>query len=299
MELPDSLIPVVVVVCSSGRPHILHESMVSISAQSEPCDVVLSVQSPNDVLEETAALPRVTVVMGSRGSSVQRNRALQSIPHQPECVLFLDDDVELDGDYVRELLAAYRRHPEIAVMNGRNLAHGIHSAGTLDRQTAVSLLEQERARVSDSKAEAAPDLLPMNTSYGCRMSMRGDLLGKVEFDERLVLYGFLEDLDFAIRCLPYGAIAECQRANSVHLEVSADRIGGRQRGYSDIINPLYIWSKRTGFPLTRALLGSLRRTVRNVRDGVRSGTPSRVQGNLLGWRDAILGRLRPERILTL
>ena len=289
----------VAVICSAGRPGMLHASVLQVVGQTVPCRVVLSVIDEADVLPETRLLAGVSVVCGPRGSSRQRNLALASIAHRPECVLFLDDDVELDREYVREILACYRRHPPVAVVNGRNLAHGIYPAGTLDRPLARTLLTNFHTDHPELASVEPGSVAPMATSYGCRMSFRGTLLGKVSFDERLVLYGFLEDLDLALQCRRFGEIVEATYALGVHLEVSSGRMGSKRRGYSEVINALYLWRKGTGFALSRAVLGSLRRTAHNAARAVRTGDGQQLAGNLLGWLDAARGRLEPERILEL
>ena len=288
----------VAVICSAGRPGMLHESVLQVVGQTVPCRVVLSVVDEADVLPATRELPGVSVMMGPRGSSRQRNLALDSIAHQPECVLFLDDDVELERTYVGEVLACYRRHPGVAVVNGRNLAHGIYPAGTLDRPLARELLGKFHTDHPEMSSVEAGAVAPMATAYGCRMAMHGSLLGKVRFDERLVLYGFLEDLDLALQCRRYGEIVEATYALGVHLEVSSGRVGSRRRGYAEVINALYLWHKGSGFPLGRALLGSMRRTAHNAVRAARTGDRRQFAGNMLGWLDAARGRLEPERMLN-
>ncbi len=287
-----------VVISSAGRPELLQETVLSVLGQTERCLLRLSVTGPEDVFPETREIAGVQVLTGPRGSSRQRNAALASITHQPECVLFIDDDVELDADYVRETLLCYRTQPSVAVVNGRNLAHGRYRAGECDRRQARVLIAEARGQMAVRRPEPGA-ITPMATSYGCRMSMRGSLLGRVHFDERLVLYGFLEDLDFALACRPFGTMVESVRALGVHLEVASGRLGGVRRGYSDVVNPLYVARKWAGYTMSRAILGSLRRTWTSAAGAMSEGDRGRLRGNLLGWRDALRGKLEPEHILEL
>jgi len=202
--------------------------------------------------------------------------------------------VELDERYVEQILRTYREHPEVAMVNGANLAHGIYPAGTLDRETAKKLIEKHR-----EENRPVDDIIPMATAYGCRMSMRGSLLGKVFFDERLVLYGYLEDLDLAFACRKYGLIVENPRALGVHIEVAFGRMGEKRRGYSEVVNPFYIWSKRTGARLPRVFLGSLARSVRNAIGAIKGEGHERLIGNLIGWANVATFRPCPEKILDM
>ena len=281
----------VAIFCSINRPDMLHESILCAVRQTVSCHVIVSVPEDKDVAQATRALESVTVVTGSKGLTAQRNHALRSIQGTPEAIIFLDDDVEVDEYYVEQVLRTYREHPEVAMVNGANLAHGIYPAGTLDRETAKKLIEKRR---KDNPPVA--DIIPMTTAYGCRMSMRGSLLGKVSFDERLVLYGYLEDLDLAFACRKYGSIVENPRALSVHIEVAFGRMGEKRRGYSEVVNPFYIWSKRTGARLPRVFLGPLSRSARNVVRAIKGEGHERLVGNLLGWANVATFRPCPEKI---
>src|SRR5579871_5404620 len=126
----------VTIFCSINRPEMLHESILCAVRQTVKCHIIVSVPEEKDVAAETRALDCVTVVTGRRGLTAQRNHALRSIQGSPEAIIFLDDDVELDKSYVEEILHTYRGHPEVAMVNGANLAHGIYPAGTLDREMA-------------------------------------------------------------------------------------------------------------------------------------------------------------------
>ena len=281
----------VAIFCSINRPEMLHDSVLCAVRQTVSCHIIVSVPEDKDVAAETRALEGVTVVTGRRGLTAQRNHALRAIDGTPEAIIFVDDDVELDKYYVEQILRTYREHPEVAMVNGANLAHGIYPAGSLDRETARELIErrlEENPRLED--------VIPMSTAYGCRMSIRGSLLGKVSFDERLVLYGYLEDLDLAFACRRYGTIVENPRALGVHIEVAFGRMGEKRRGYSEVVNPFYIWSKRTGARLPRVFLGPLARSARNAVRAIKGEGHERLIGNLLGWVNVATLRPCPEKI---
>jgi GT2 family glycosyltransferase len=273
---------------------MLHESILSVVRQSIPSRIIVSVPDSNHVADATRALPSVEIVTGKRGLTAQRNAALAAIQGNPEVIVFLDDDMEIDEHYVEELVRAYREHPQAALINGNNLALGIYPAGSLDRKIAVKLI-QDRLKTGASRAPA----IPADTGYGCLMSMRGSLLGKVSFDERLPLYGFMEDFDFTLLCRKFGAVLQNPNALCVHIEIVAGRMGERRRGYSEVVNPIYIWSKKTGSRLPRAFLGAVRRTLRSAGMALKGQGTERLIGNLIGWANVATFRPDPEKILTM
>jgi GT2 family glycosyltransferase len=293
-ELENST-PPVIVFCSVNRPEMLHESVLCAVRQTVPCQIIVSVPDEKDVCPETRSLSSVVVLTGTRGLTAQRNHALNSIQGQPEAIVFLDDDVEVEDHYVERILETYRARPDVAIVNGANLAHGIYPAGSLDRDTAKQLIQKALA----SRDQPRLNAVPMNTAYGCRMSVRGSLLGKVFFDERLAIYGYLEDLDFALSCKRYGSIVENPQALGVHIEVSFGRTSEKRRGYSEVVNPFYICSKKTGAKLSRTILSTCYRTMRNAATALQSRDPKRFEGNLMGWLDTLKGQGRPEKILEI
>jgi GT2 family glycosyltransferase len=122
------------------------------------------------------------------------------------------------------------------------------------------------------------------------------------FDERLPLYGWLEDVDFSRQLAREGRIAKLSAARGVHLGVKQGRQSGVRLGYSQIANPIYPSRKGT-CPWPRALRQISRNVAMNL---ARSLNPEpyvdragRFAGNLKAMRDLVTGRLDPQRILEL
>ena len=283
----------VAVFCSANRPGILHESLLCLTKQTLPCSIFLSVPSRADVSDLTTQLPGIEIIYGTQGASAQRNRALSKIGGSPEFIAFFDDDVEVEAHYMEELQSTYRQQSGVVMVNGANLAHDIYPAGTLTRELSRQLIED---RLKNGLSNE--NCLPTPTGYGCRMSFRGSLLGKVQFDERLPLYSFLEDYDFSLACRKFGNIVENPRALSVHIEVASGRTALKKRGYSEVVNPIYI-ARKNAVGLRRALWGAFWLTIRNGRVAAFTSERKRFQGNLVGWRKLLLGEVDPEYILRM
>ena len=92
--------------------------------------------------------------------------------------------------------------------------------------------------LTDTTAEHIP---------GCNMAFRLPTAraAGVEFDEALPLYGWLEDVDFSRRMAPYGKIISWPNCRGVHMAVKRGRTSGVKLGYSQVMNPFYLWRKRT------------------------------------------------------
>jgi hypothetical protein len=136
------------------------------------------------------------------------------------------------------------------------------------------------------------------------MAFRLASIGDLRFDERLVLYGWLEDRDFAAALARQGGgrLVKSADAIGVHMGVKGGRMAGERFGYSQIVNPLYMLRKGTmtlsqvADHLFRNMSSNLGRSLRPEPFIDRRG---RLRGNLLGIADILRGRLQPERAAAL
>jgi GT2 family glycosyltransferase len=139
-------------------------------------------------------------------------------------------------------------------------------------------------------------------AYGCNMSVRVSAVGKLRFDERLPLYGWLEDIDFTSQLRRSGRVVELRHMLGVHLGVKSGRVSGQRLGYSQVMNPIYLVRKGT-VPFSFAMDLLVRNVIANL---IRSLWPEahvdrwgRLKGNSMAAWHAMLGRIEPEYILKI
>jgi GT2 family glycosyltransferase len=134
------------------------------------------------------------------------------------------------------------------------------------------------------------------------MSMRSRLIGQLRFDERLVLYGWQEDIDFTSQLRRHGRIVQLSTAIGVHLGLKAGRVSGVRFGYSQIANPVYLIKKGT-VPAIFALRLIGRNVTANFLRSFWSepyvDRRGRLKGNLLAAYHLMQGRIEPEYILKI
>jgi GT2 family glycosyltransferase len=281
----------VAIICSTGRPHILHETLLSLQGLDPgPSLVVLSVASEADVLETSLALPKIEHLVAPRGATKQRNAALRALRSVPDMIVFFDDDIEVAPNHLAAYAQCFRADPNIVLATGMDLMSGVKN---IRRDEARQMIE----RLDLSPKEEAP-YQDCRTAYGASMAFRGKLVGRVWFDENLPLYGFMEDYDFTLSCLAFGRCVGADSAKYVHLEPSAGRMSSFRRGYSEIVNPFYIARKHKIGISPRMLFGCLRRTARAIAAIPKGGTAA-LRGNLKGWTDVLLGRSDPGKVLNM
>src|ERR1700693_356336 len=245
-----------VIIPSVNRAEMLHDSVLSIMAQTvKPSRLILSLDTMEDVLPIAAKLQNVEIVTGHRGSATKRNMALARVNDEKSIIFFFDDDVELEPHYIEEMLKLFAERPSIVLASGNNIALGA-APGTITRAHARHFTQS--ATYPNVKFAR---VLQTRSGVGCHMCVRGSVATKFRFDERLVLYGYLEDYDFSLQCAKYGLVVKNMQAQMVHLEATAGRVGNKKRGYSEVINPFYILSKRTGASRWRTCAQVLHRLI--------------------------------------
>lgn len=314
-----------IIIPSVGRPKILHDTVMSLRRQSvRPIQIIVSVPDESAVLPETRKW--CEVIYGAKGSCRQRNRGVAALKSETEIVTFLDDDMELRDDYLENMMRAFKDNPSLMLAGGSEVADGgvampsneIAPLG-IDRMQAQQLLAKDSLYRSSSTVflsnyvrdmwDVATRLTAPGGSWVPRwlvssnnMSARRRVLDFVKFDERLPLYAWMEDYDFTLACARVGRVARVENCRMVHLGANAGRISQKRLGFVQVMNPIYIYSKRhPGYHagamiifVARILIGNIVKFPANP-----SERWQRLQGNLLALAMAMRGDLRPEQMLEI
>ncbi len=272
------------------RPSIVERTVRHFLASQtlQPSTVIVSCVEKADA-GSLSSLDGVTILTGPGGLTAQRNTALSSLESSTEIVAFFDDDFVADGNWLAEAAQVFADESMVVGFTGAVLADGIKGPG-------ISFEEALRI-VGDVVPD--PQWERYFSPYGCNMAFRFSAIANLRFDERLVLYGWLEDRDFAAALAHGGGrLVKCSRAYGVHMGAKSGRVAGQRLGYSQIVNPLYMSGKGT---MSRR--GAVNQIFRNVASNVSRvlyaepfiDRRGRLKGNFLGLRDAFRGRLEPER----
>lgn len=292
MSIPQPGLNVAVIVATLGRPDVVSLAVRRLlqTQTYRPSRVIISCVAATDA-GDLAGLEGVEVILGPKGLPAQRNTALAQLGPETGLVVFFDDDFVADPGWLAAAAATFAREPDVNGLTGHVLADGIKGPG-LTFEEAVAIVER-----------GAPDpdwtLKEPFSPYGCNMAFRYSAIGTTRFDERLVLYGWLEDRDFsAILAKHGGRFVKCAAARGVHMGTKRGRVAGEQFGYSQLVNPLYMLRKGSMTPVQVAdhvLRNVLSNTVLSLKPEPFIDRRGRLKGNLIALGDVLRGRLEPER----
>jgi hypothetical protein len=260
---------VAVVIITYLRATVLRSTLTTwLTSRRKPDQFIVVDASPDAGARRTEILRDFTDLFAGRGSdylvadepstTAQRNRAIEGL--RTDVVMFLDDESRPDPDYLDKVV-------EVFELDERELIGGV-AGSERDEEAVASRL---RARIKDaarlmarsfpmSRRQAFPPgvRLPEETKrlklrrvrqlYGLSMSVRTSLLAAERFDERMLRYGYCEDLDLSIRLSRTHALVQRTDAFFAHDQARAGRIGANARFLIGWINPAYITEKH--FPVS-------------------------------------------------
>ena len=264
----------------------------AISQSVTPNRVIICYTKPSDV-SGLSASDTVILLQGAPGLPKQRNVILDAAA-DCDVIVFFDDDFLASPHYLEAVRDAFATDRDIVAATGLPIADDAKGPG-LSVAQGLALIAGDPAPRS-TQHEPAPH------AYGCNMAIRLATVRAhaLRFDERLPLYAWSEDIDFAHRIKLHGRIVKLHGARGVHLGAKAGRASGRRLGYSQVANPIYLRAK--GSYSWRRALGSVGRNVAANGVGAMWSEPwidrrGRLLGNALAFVDLVRGRLAPERVL--
>ncbi len=286
---------VCLVYATLGRAEVLSATYAAVARQTyAPSTIIVSSSSVADA-GVLATASDVILLTGPAGSARQRNHALRNLPAGTDIVVFFDDDFVPHPRWIEAVADVFCRFPDIGAVTGELIADGIKGPG-ISVEEAFALTEAAPPTETQTIENAY-------SPYGCNMAFRADMIRDLFFDERLVLYGWLEDRDFGAALARRGArLVKVEAALGVHMGVKRGRVSGVKLGYSQIVNPVYMWQKgtmRVGQVvdhIARNMGSNLAKSISSEPYIDRAG---RLHGNVVGMLDVLRGRLTPEKAAQL
>jgi GT2 family glycosyltransferase len=290
-----------VIIATKDRPQEVSNLLDTLALQTVPPDViVVSACDPSDVEQSSVGAKNVQVLFGPPGLTAQRNRALSLVQRKCDIVIFFDDDFIPSRFWVERVQMLLATQPDVGCVTGRVLIDGV-TVGELEWSEGQSMVD---------KADSSAKMITMNdhntqsnkSPYGCNMAFRAKTIEQLKFDERLVLGGWLEDLDFGFRAGFRARMISTDALWGVHIGAQRGRTSGLRFGYSQMVNPWYLMKKRSMKPFD-ACLNIVRGLFRNALGVIFQDSLidrwGRLKGNMIAIKDIALGQWAPERITEL
>ena len=274
------------------RPDVVSKTVKHFIAtqQLNPRSVIISCETADDA-GDLRFNPAVKIVTGPIGLAAQRNTALKHLDPDTDIVAFFDDDFVAHPSWLAEAAQLFSEQGRVDGVTGHVLADGIKGPG-IRFEGALSIVEADDGSEDRHLCEGF-------SPYGCNMAFRRTSIGDARFDERLVLYGWLEDRDFGGQlAMRGGRLVKYSGCKGVHMGGKTGRTSGERLGYSQVANPVYLMRKGTMAP--HHAIAQIWRNFASNAGRVLAPEPfvdrkGRLKGNFLALFDGVAGRLAPER----
>lgn len=196
-----------IILNSSALPHLIQFIVIDSSKSSESEEVVSVIGKKIPIkfikADLSATLPE------------KRNTAIAHLTGNIEIVFFLDDDVELDSNFLENALMCFE-NPNIVGVGGRDINRSLRTPKRWQIFFKLTSTQQGVILVSGQNVEYVNSDEDMEVEWisGCVMSFRASLLDRIRFDENRHFDG--EDVDFTYRASKFGKLVCSPSAKYQH-----------------------------------------------------------------------------------
>lgn len=244
-----------IIIATKNRPDDLQMTVKSILHQKRlPDELIIVDQSDrdiskhliHDIVNSYGVTLRLKYLHNPRvsGAATARNRGFME--SSGDIVIFLDDDVTLEADFVSSIVETYNRHPEIDGLGGVDI--GTESRISFAR-TVLSMLfhrgpfKDERDWLNRNWRKLR-DPTYTTVLSSCLMSFRRYVLCEFLFDENFVGYSLGEDFDLTYRCSKKYTLAITPRAKAWHRLSVVNRYSSKKIVEAKVCSRAYFYQKR-------------------------------------------------------
>jgi GT2 family glycosyltransferase len=181
-----------------------------------------------------------------------------------DIILFLDDDVILDKDYIKEILKVYKDKPDAMgvqglIPNKKNKTIINKFIEFLNKLFIMAIREKNKCRVLPSVSGSYPyfvnEIINCEYLFGANQSYKKEILEEFKFDEKLKKYSYGEDLDLSYRIFKKcpSSLFMTPQAKLIHKSSKSEHLK-REVIYMGMIYFLYLFYKNIDQSLKNKLI---------------------------------------------
>lgn len=264
---PSPIDGISIVISTYGRERDLETAFSSILAQTVlPREVIIVDDTPDDSIETvvrqnegafSARKIRLYYIRNPRERGIVTARNVGAERAVGDVVLFMDDDVVLDKEYLHEVSKVYETHPWAKGVQGSPLG-SLFQAGNpgllnaFKRAFFLTSISRDRCAMLRSFKSTFPasvsELSECDWLSGCNQSFRRSVLKEFHRDEKLRRYSAGEDADLSFRvhkAFP-NALYITPTARFVHNFSQTARPANAEMMFSDFVYSYYLFHKNMG-----------------------------------------------------
>jgi len=264
-----------IIIPTYNRVKDLDECLDSIIVQTTlPKEVIIVDDSDNDEIgnlithrrnefKEKDILLRYVRNERERSLAIARNIGVENATG--DIILYLDSDVVLDKDYIKEILKVYKEKPDTLGVQGliqskRDDRVIVKFADAFKKVFYIYSKEKNRCRVSPSFGVTYPsfcdEIIECEWLSGANHSYRKQILQDFKFDEKLKKYSYDEDTDISYRIFKKypGSLFMTPHAKLIHKASEEGRHLRKEVIYINTVYQTYLFYKNIDQNLKNKLI---------------------------------------------
>jgi GT2 family glycosyltransferase len=296
-----------VIICTMNRPRDLQDCLESIAYQDRMPDEVIIVDSSVDqrsagVAADYSAVLPLRYFQTRQGLTYQRNFGIQRA--RGTILLFLDDDVILTREFLREIERGFLLDDRVAGVGGlfTNIVRK-SPASRFFRKVFMLTRVDGHGQMQKSGFAAHPWAAPeqkiclVEVFCGAAAAFRREIFSKFSFDEIFSGYGLLEDADFSYRVALRHRLLYNPEAKIYHRESEVSRINLEKFYFMKTYNHYYLFRKNLrpqNVPWLMFWWSNLGVLIRSLIMGIKGKTLGPIKGALRGNLAIIREGLAPR-----
>jgi GT2 family glycosyltransferase len=296
-----ALVTISAVIPTRNRPHDLVKAVASIRAQTRPPEELLIIdQSPGD--DSASMIPplfdgaatRLVYIHDTGITGLVDAKRVGSTRAAGDIVCFLEDDVELEPDYIEQIERAFTDRPDMIGCSGIITNWPVASSWFVAAHAVFfrGIFKDPRiGKYVRAAAGTERDLIQCDVLAGGLSAWRKQVFARVPFDVRNGFFMF-EDMEFATRVVrEYGHHLYINpRARLEHHWSPANRDVRGLRERRKLAEMVTYYKTRARWPGAR--VGLVMLTIWYLADAVRQAVTLRATGPIKGFLHGLLDGYR-------
>lgn len=220
-------------------------------------EVVIVDQSKNDETKNLIKKMKIANIryVFSKVPSIARarNKGAGSLSKGTKIVAFIDDDVDVRIDYLKEILRIFNENPgakAVGIYNGSESLSGFNKIENFAKKLFfLGYTENKTARITSPYGNTYPGKLNkvVNSQWlpGVNMAYKKEVFNDQKFDENLLGYTVAEDIDFSYRLYLKNkdGVYLSPFAKVIHRASTVERTPKRRMSYINQVDHFYFFFK--------------------------------------------------------
>lgn len=292
-----------IIIPTKDRPDRLNALLESISTQSiKPVQVIVvdGGDTPvKNLLEKFSELHLKYVRSTPPSLTAQRNAGIRAVCDEATLVAFLDDDIILEGDALKNMMKFWETVSEDVAGAAFNLTNELYKRPSfIEKIFLVNAEKPSRILCSgfQSKVSFQKETVSVDWLVGCVMTWRKIIFNEFMFDEWFRGYARYEDVDFSYRIGKKYKMFIVANAKVKHFNKLENIKFSFSLGKMQVINRLYFAKKNPSLSVPLCYWACFGLFINNIIKGLLHFDQRyilRCKGNIVGIFSCIL----PSQIL--